>query len=75
MAKLMPSPNILDYWLSVEYFQPQPVPRVEPNKSDSPVFELTADSPPNLMRRPVRPLQQRHHTLQPVVIPRQLEKP
>ncbi len=41
-----PNPNILDYWLSVEYFQPQPVPKVEPNKSDSPVFELSADSPP-----------------------------
>ena len=41
----MPNPNILDYWLSVEYFQPQPVPKVEPNKSDSPVFDLNADSP------------------------------
>ncbi len=35
-----PSPNILDYWLSVEYFQLQPVPKVEPNKSHSPVFDL-----------------------------------
>lgn len=40
-----PNPNIIDYWLSVEYFQPQPVPKIEPNKSDSPVFDLNADSP------------------------------
>lgn len=40
-----PNSNIIDYWLSVEYFQPQPVPKVDPNKSDSPVFELNADSP------------------------------
>ena len=42
----MATHNILDYWLSVEYFQPQPVPKIEPNKNDSPVFDLNADDPP-----------------------------